>query len=205
MYRYLSNMKIRTRFVLLIFIAVAGFLITVSVILTEDYKTAKNAANFQELADLAPVTGQLIHELQKERGASALYLGTFALNNSPKELTRQKNTTDSALNKFTAQIARQKNKLYSDNFKNIVTTLMLDLDQLRGWRQDITDRSATAPEMTSYYTETISHLLTIISQMGKFSLSPEITEDFIAFKSFMEAKESLNKGMVFGCSYAWPG
>ncbi|PCI47629.1 MAG: hypothetical protein COB49_06945 [Alphaproteobacteria bacterium] len=130
MYRYLSNMKIRTRVSLLISIAVVGFLLISSVILFTYYTTAKNAENFHELADLVPVTGQLIHELQKERGASAVYFGASATGGSIQDLDQQKSYTDKAINDFSAQISQQKNIIYNENFINIVNAAILNLNKL---------------------------------------------------------------------------
>ncbi|PCI47630.1 MAG: hypothetical protein COB49_06950 [Alphaproteobacteria bacterium] len=52
--------------------------------------------------------------------------------------------------------------------------------------------------MMSYYTATIKRLMSIITQMGKFSINPHVTGDFIAFKSFLEAKERAGLERAIG-------
>ncbi|MBL4801649.1 MAG: nitrate- and nitrite sensing domain-containing protein [Emcibacter sp.] len=191
-------MKIRTRFFLLISIAVTGFLIAASVILMKDYKTAKNAENFHELANLMPLTGQLIHELQKERGTSAIFLGAMAEDQNISVLNHQKSDTNKALDNFFSQISLQRNKVYHENFKDIISSALDSINKLNTMRNRTSELAITPGEMSPYYTDTIRQLLTILSQVGSFSFDPYITRDFIAFKSFIEAKERAGQERAIG-------
>ena len=65
--------------------------------------------SLQELADLAPTISALVHELQKERGRSAVFIGskgTKFVKELPEQwtLTSEKHTNlDNALNTFDAK------------------------------------------------------------------------------------------------------
>lgn len=96
MYEKLCDLKIQTRLFLMVSIAVVGFLIMTFIVLLRDNTTAKNAEHFHEQANKVPTIGQLIHELQKERGASTMYTANAASEGSKNFLEQQYIDTNKA-------------------------------------------------------------------------------------------------------------
>ncbi len=167
-------------------------------VLWQDYSTAKTAKNFRELASLAPPSSRLIHELQKERGISSLYLGATNSDSFTKKLELQKKSTNKALKDFITQVSLQKNQLYNNNFKKLINAAISEINKLESNRHDIMERSLAPSAMRSYYAAAIKKLFIIISEIGEFSTSNHITKNFTGFINFMEAKEKAGQERAVG-------
>jgi len=189
MYRLLCNLKIQTRLFLVISIAVTGFFVTASIVLIRDNNAARNAAAFQEIAEMAPVVGLLIHELQKERGASAVYISSKGGDRALRDLDLEKVNTDRALNSFSAAASQKTGGSLSQELKDALAAAQANLTKIPANRQDISSLNSTIEQMATFYTGAIRQLMVIISEMGKLSNNSDITKRFTAYKSFIEAKE----------------
>ncbi len=198
MYEKLCDLKIQTRLFLMVSIAVAGFLFMASIVSLRDNSTATNAKNFHELAWLAPIIGQMIHELQKERGASTMYVKETASEGSKKILWQQKSNTDIAIKNFTATSSHINNNSSTENLRAKLRTATLLLDKLEDTRQEISSLTITKTQMTFYYTDTIRQLLAVIHEMRKFSVNMQLTEHLLAYESYMEAKERAGQERALG-------
>lgn len=198
MYEKLCDLKIRTRLFLMISIAVFGFLVNASISLVRDNTTAKNAADFHELASLAPAIEQLIHELQKERGISTLYIGMSASDNAAQILRLQRLQTNLAWKEFSTAINKRDKNNNTRNLQNKLNRATKALSHLNNKRQEISDLKQTTSQMAIFYTGTIRQLLATISEMGEDSSSRRITEHLIAYQSYMEAKERAGQERALG-------
>jgi hypothetical protein len=137
------------------------------------------------LITLTVANNALVHELQKERGATAVYLGSKG-ERFTSELKAQRQLTNTAR----TFLSRGLKDFSSDNdtVNNIILTIksgLLTLDSIRT-RSD--GRSISLSEAIGYYT-TQNH--NMLSLTGFFSaISPiETVGNAIAYYNFLEAKE----------------
>lgn len=72
----LGNLKIGGRIALALMVPALGLLAFGGMLLIEKRHAATNMADVERLATLAPVISGLVHEMQKERGASAGFLAS---------------------------------------------------------------------------------------------------------------------------------
>lgn len=200
MYEKLCNLRIRTRLLLIISIAVSIFLIMAAIILSRDNDIKRNARHFRELADLAPTVGQLIHELQKERGTSAIYITGSASESAGKALDGQKRATDNILKDFTRKISPKNSDLNTKNLRNTLSRTIFTLGKLTKMRQAVAGLTITTAQMASYYGDVIENLFAITSEMAGFSSNTRITQYFIAYHNFMRAKEKTGQERAAGAA-----
>jgi len=198
MYNQLCTLKIKTRLFLIISIAVAGFLAMASITLVKNYTAARNAEKFRNLAELAPTVGRLIHDLQKERGTSTVYISAGNIDASDAILIRHINSTNEALDDFNAVISQKSGDLKGGNLENAVHNALARLNNLNSTRRKVPDFSVTLPQIHSYYTTTIDQLLAIISEIVKLGDNSLITKRFIAYESFIKAKEQAGQERAIG-------
>jgi methyl-accepting chemotaxis protein len=167
---------------------IVGLLIFSGMTLLEKRGVVSEMDSLQELADLAPTISALVHELQKERGRSAVFIGskgTKFVKELPEQwtLTSEKHTNlDNALNTFDA-------KSFSTALVDKVATAKEAMSNLADIRKGVDARSITVPKMAGYYTPTIAKLLKIVEEMAVLSTNAQVTKSITAYVSFLQGKE----------------
>lgn len=142
----------------------------------------------ERLAAVAPDISAVVHELQKERGASAGFIGAkggaFA---SP--LDAQRRETDAAIGRLRDTLAAFDAKAYGADFVRRLEAQRSRLGELAGVRTKVSDFSMPMGEMAGWYTTTIGGLLDVIGTMGTLSQDADITRSITAYIAFLQAKE----------------
>jgi len=197
-YNKLCHMKIQTRLLLIVLMAVASFMSVTYIILRRHYVTAQNAHHFRELTELAPAIGQLIHDLQKERDVSAIYISSSGGADAMGNLNVQRARTDGALKAYVAQMARKVDSVYGGNLRIRLRAADDSLSRLSQERQDVTGLLITNDQMTGLYSHHLQQLLAIIYEMESLSDNHLMTKRLIAYINFMEAKERTGLERAFG-------
>ena len=76
MFSFLENAKIGARIALALVLPIVGMLIFSGMTILDKRSVVSEMDSLQELAELAPSISALVHELQKERGTSAVFIGS---------------------------------------------------------------------------------------------------------------------------------
>ena len=93
MFSFMKNTKIGMRIIMALVLPVAGLLAFSGFMVFDKYQTSAEMGNVLELAEVAPVISAVVHELQKERGASAVFI-TSKGTKFTQELPAQRKLTD---------------------------------------------------------------------------------------------------------------
>jgi methyl-accepting chemotaxis protein len=142
------------------------------------------------LSDVAVRIGNLVHELQKERGRSSGFLGSKGQKFGP-ELQAQRQSTDRAFTAFTNYVRHFNANAYSGELATTMQRAMSLAGQLPSHREQISRFEIGAPETIRYYTDTIGGLLDVVTYMSKVSTHTEITTGVFAYVNFLQAKERV--------------
>ncbi len=152
--------------------------------------------DIQELMTLTIANNALVHELQKERGATAIYIGSKGKRFN-YELKEQRKLT----NKAHIHLNTKLKSFSSDNdtVNNTVSTIQSGLSKLENIRARSDDFSIPLSEAIGYYTAQNHHMLSLT---GFFSaISPtETVSNAIAYYVLLEAKEraGIERAIVSG-------
>jgi methyl-accepting chemotaxis protein len=181
----LNNLVFKQKLVLLVLVPLlAALYFSLSSLNTLTSKKGQ-LEEIQELITLTIANNALIHELQKERGATAVFLGSKG-EKFVSELNAQRKLT----NKAHTHLNEELNIFDStnDNVNNIVLTIKNGLLRLDSIRSRSDGLSISLSEAIGYYT-TQNH--NMLSLTGFFSaISPnETVSNAIAYYNFLEAKE----------------
>jgi methyl-accepting chemotaxis protein len=142
----------------------------------------------EEIHDLITLTvanNALVHELQKERGATAVYLGSKGEKFS-YELKEQRKLTDKAHTLLNAKL-----KVFSsenDKVNNIILTVkngLLKLDRIRARSDEL---SISLNDAIGYYT-TQNHEMLSLAEFFSTISPTETVSNAIAYYVLLEAKE----------------
>ncbi len=184
----MKNLKIGTRIVLSLVLPIAGLLVFASYVVFSNFQTAREMEKLTQLEELAPVISNVVHELQKERGTSAVYIGSkgqvFA-----DELPLQKQETDAKHAALSAAWGTIDPASYGERLAQKVKAAKTALGNLKSIRSKVGKLTASVPEMAAYYTPTIAHLLSIIEEMPLLSSNAHLSNSITAYTSLLQGKE----------------
>ncbi len=184
----LSRAPIRRKIVYLLALPFTGLLAFGGLSVTETFVVADRIAKVGTLAELAPDISAVVHELQKERGRSAGFIGSSG-KKFATELPDQRKLTDTRQAALAKALSAFPTADYEASFANIVGRATDNLAKLAEQRRGVSSLTLTIPEMAKYYTGTIANLLAIIEHMALLSSDAEITRAITAYTAFLQAKE----------------
>lgn len=139
----------------------------------------------EQLVILGSHISSLVHELQKERGATAVYMGSKGSRFS-SEMNSQRSITDSkkqALDNFLSEFDR------SFIAGSQLGTSLSALSQLSNSRSQASSLQVPAKQIIGFYTSLNAKFLNLISNIAKISPDAEIGLLSAAYTSFLQAKE----------------
>tara|TARA_R110001632_G_scaffold41444_1_gene104152 strand:- start:46945 stop:48933 length:1989 start_codon:yes stop_codon:yes gene_type:complete len=185
---FFKDLSIRYK---LLLIALTPLIIALIFILNgvlKNYQVLSSMHKSQKLGILATAASQLVHQLQKERGFSAGYLGSKGRQFSTA-LNTQHNETDLQLNKYQQFVEQLESERYDPRLSTLLTSLTQRLKKLYNMRQRISQQVVPVGEAIGYYTTTNALLLSISSVISANIDQPSISNQTSAYLNFLQSKE----------------
>tara|TARA_R110001583_G_scaffold7158_3_gene35608 strand:- start:1825 stop:3804 length:1980 start_codon:yes stop_codon:yes gene_type:complete len=181
-----SNLSFRKKIFSLLALPMLGFLwLSISSII--DGVAIKNEMSIiAPLTKLSVVYSELVHELQKERGMTAGFLGSKGTKFA-KKLQNQRQSTD--------QKRVQQESFWSDNdfsfneIKQLNEAINQSLQKLVSIRQQVDSQSITLGKALTYYTQLNKKLLSVAILNANLSSNALITKETFAYYNFLQGKE----------------
>ncbi|MDI1246148.1 MAG: nitrate- and nitrite sensing domain-containing protein [Rhodoferax sp.] len=145
-----------------------------------------------DATEVAVATSALVHELQKERGLSAGFIGSKGEKFSA-ELAQQRKDTDARL----ADLNQRRKALDANGLPPAVSMGLASADELiektDGQRKKISDLSLPGPTSFAFFTATIDQYLASVSAIAPALDNAAITRNFSAYMMFLSAKEQAGR------------
>jgi hypothetical protein len=151
MLSWMKNKPIRFRIALSLVLPLLGLIGLSAAGVWERRDVAAEMATMHTLADLAPFVGDLVHELQKERGLSAGFIGSKG-QLLAAELPRQQEAVDAALTAYTDALRRFPFQDPGTRMQADISAAKDALALLSAKRQAIRELKLSSLEMAGYYT-----------------------------------------------------
>ncbi|WP_227404340.1 methyl-accepting chemotaxis protein [Halomonas sp. FeN2] len=161
-------------------LAVAGIL--------ERKELVSEMSHLQEMTVLSQYAGELVHELQRERGMSAAFLGSNG-NNFRAELPDQRRETDKRLNEFNTYTA---SLVFTDADAEVqaqVNQANNLLEELTTHRQRVDSQDIVGEQSNGYYTSINNFLISIVSQLTFSVEQGEVIRQLNAYYNLLNIKE----------------
>ena len=193
----LNGAKIPSRIVACVSLPLVGFAIYCSVVLVDVIGTWSTSSSIHRLSILATEISGAAHDLQKERGYSAGFVGSRGVK-FVGELKRQQGATDAKLEELSNAIGNIDLDAYPAQLSENISGINSSLQQIAKQRTAINSLSTTVPELAKYYTSLIALMLTTIEGMTEMSTDAELTRSISAYTSFLQAKESAGLERAIG-------
>jgi len=170
--------------------------------------SSEEAQSLERMAQLAVVIGDLLHETQKERGASSVYLSSKGSKFS-EQLKAQRLATDQVRIRFVEILEDQRTHWPA----HVVATLELANSSLRdieSRRRQVSTLEITPPDAIAFYTDLNDRLLESIGSLVANTADVSLRGTATAYLYFLHAKEKtgLERAQlsnVFGTDAYAPG
>lgn len=188
--KFLSRFTISNRIISMVTLLLALTTVFASFTLMDNWSKKAEMEKLHHLTEFTPLISSVIHELQKERGASAGFISSNGGAQFRENVKNQRETSDLEIKKFRGAYADFPLEDYSDDFSSLLKEAFIDLANLSTERSRVDDFTSNIPAMAKYYTGTINKLLYVIMETEKITIDPEILNKTVVYISLLEAKEN---------------
>jgi len=197
-----SLLNLRARLLLM-----SGFLVAVIVglggsMLAARWQTASDMSHLASLGEVAPELGNLVHELQTERGLSAGLIGSAdgGANSGAfrYRLILQRRATDEAGSTLIRELEALDPVSFGEGLVDDVRAIRAALDGLPAKRQAVSSGELALGDMAAYYSDTIARLLGLVEQMGRVGRRHAVSRTITAYAALLQAKERAGLERAMG-------
>lgn len=171
-------------------IGLAAFLMMHQVQIAQDMRGARDLVHF------ATITSNLVHELQKERGMSAVFLNGVG-QQMTQELLHQRQLSSDQLVAVRDAMAVLDLNAYPATISQRIVAAMNTTQALDAKRAEIADRRLKGTASFQFYTGLIDQLLAVPQEAVRSSSDPALTTTLLAYNGFINGKERAGRERAF--------
>jgi len=191
MIKRFNNLRIATKLFLILLVPLAGLLYISIDGVVRQAVIAADTRRFETLISFSTQIGATVHEIQKERGTSVLFLSSRS-DQAKSEMLAQRAVSDSEIAKFQVALQNIDANAYGDAFQANIKNVTTALETIAEKRKQIDAFNITADESSAFYTETIDALLTVVSQSTALN-NAELARYSSAYLALLQAKERAGR------------
>jgi methyl-accepting chemotaxis protein len=181
-------MNIKYKLNLIAIIVVSFALIIIALTTTKAIYDRSIITQAKELNILSQKLSLLIHETQKERGASAGYLGSKGTKFSDI-LPKQRALTTSRNKELTTYTSKLDLNSFPKELQSEIAALNLEMSKIDNIRSKVDSLSISVKDEVSYYTNMNKKILNIVALTAKLASTQELVKALDAYTNFLKSKE----------------
>jgi len=180
--------RIAVRMGAAIALPIAAMATLATLLIADHWHTVKTTDQLRELTQFTTKVSDLAHELQKERGMSAVFLNSGG-RQFAAELPNQQRLSDEQLRQ--ARDAAQHLALsdYPADVRQAIESALAATQDLSAKRAEISAKRLTGQDSNSFFTALIGKFLSIPREAVKSSESPDITATLLSYQNYLTNKE----------------
>lgn len=184
----MKNTTLTTRLVLLLALPVASILYFSTQQALEKWRTVQTYRALTRGSEVLHGIGNLVHELQRERGRSAVFIGTRGARFAA-ETTSQRQVTDTTLAALQRALVDFDPHNYGEEFARDFQTAFAAVGELGSRRASASAFTLSAADSTAYFTQTIAKLLNVAVALSHQVPDVAVANGISAYVSFLQVKE----------------
>ncbi|MDH4248234.1 MAG: methyl-accepting chemotaxis protein [Deltaproteobacteria bacterium] len=148
----------------------------------------RNSNQMEQLVRLSVAASNLVHELQKERGATAVFISSKGTDYA-RELAEQQKVTDAKIPLLEEEVRRMGNTLAGTTVGETLSKAQSKLQGLSEWRQRARALDQNASTAIGEYTALNGAFLDMIGSMAASSDDARISRLMVAYINLLRTKE----------------
>ncbi|SFV64616.1 Methyl-accepting chemotaxis protein [hydrothermal vent metagenome] len=181
-------MTIKNKLKLITVIVVSFAVVIIALTISDALQKRDVIAQVKELNILSQKLSLLIHETQKERGASAGFLGSKG-RKFGVILKKQRLLTDDRYNELQAYIKRLDLENYQAELRNSIKAVITGMNKINTIRSNVDKLTISVKDEVKYYSDVNRDILKVVSLTAKLADTPELVKALSAYTNFLKSKE----------------
>ena len=181
-------MTIKSKLNLITFIVVSFALVIIGLTINTTMQESRVVSQAKELNTLSQKLSLLIHETQKERGASAGFLGSKG-HEFVAILPKQRLLTDDREVELKKYLKTLDLSDFSQDLKGKIEAFKKDIAKISSIRENVDALSISVKSEVAYYTAMNKKILNIVALTAKLANTSELVNALDAYTNFLKAKE----------------
>lgn len=186
--QFFKNLSIKYKLLLLVLLPLLLATAFIASALIKSWNSYDNMKDAEVLLFISSASSNLVHELQKERGASAVYLSTKGAKFS-NQLNAQRKLTDQLLRDFEQVIEQYHSVIEEPKLLQHLQSVKSSLGRLRSIRNQVSNLNIAAADALSYYTKQNALMLKATFYLANGVLDREIASASNSYYYFLQGKE----------------
>ena len=183
-----KKISIKNKIILLMIIPILSILLLSGKIITSDSNKIEQYNNLEMGVILTTKVSSLVHETQKERGATAGFIGSKG-KKFKDTLSKQRKLTNEKAKALREFLSSNDTSVISEGLKNKLNISLKELEKISKIRQSVSSFSISGKDAIAYYTKMNGLFLSIAAEVSKISSFPTITNQLVAYSNFLLSKE----------------
>ena len=184
----LDNMSIKLKMVLIVAIPAVIIFLLLGISSYKSYKQVEELSKIEKATMLATKISAMVHNTQKERGASAGFIGSNGTK-FVEELPNIRKDTDTTVSEMEAFYKSMDFNKYPKEMKTRMEEALTLLSELSEKRSKVSSLSISVKDEVAYYTKMNSALLDSVAYIAKISTNQEMSTSLNAFANYLYSKE----------------
>ncbi|MDQ1263974.1 MAG: hypothetical protein QG559_975 [Campylobacterota bacterium] len=181
-------MTIKYKLNLITAIVISFALIIITIALLKAMDERSKITQSQELNTLSQKLSLLIHETQKERGASSGYRASNG-KQFADILPKQRTQTSQEYENLSAYIKTMDLENFSKELQDDIGSLNSQIGKINEIRSQIDSLKISTLDIVNYYTNMNNTILNIVSLTAKVATTQELVKSLSAYTNFLKSKE----------------
>lgn len=182
------NLSIRMKLLISIILPLLLVCFFAAKALYTERKLVVSLEQAETLINLSLISSNLVHEVQKERGASSVYIASQGETFS-RELAQQKQQTDTVFDRFSRYVEQQQLATGSDELARDLKAIMDSRPAVNKIRQQVKNHTIGMKAAISFYTNLNTDLLSLTAGISQIVADKDISRAATAYLYFMQGKE----------------
>jgi methyl-accepting chemotaxis protein len=183
---------LRGRLLLLFGLVLAGTLYYSITNLRSEWRELQQSQQVTTITRTGIAVSSVVHELQKERGLSAGFIGSKGAKFAA-ELDKQRTLTDAAQKALTQLLASGEVAALPANLRRTLDEGIANLGKLGATRERISAQQLSGPESFGFYTTAIDRLLAMLAMSTAVTDEADFAKRIMAYTLFINAKEQAGR------------
>jgi len=181
-------MTIKYKLNLILTIVVTFSVIILGITIKNAFEEKNNIQRAATLNVLSQKLSLLIHETQKERGASAGFIGSKG-KKFVQILPNQRELTNKRKKELYAYIATLELTSFSKELQDEMRALQRDIAQLENMRKKVSNLQISVKNEVAYYSNMNKKILNIVALTAKLAKTEELVKALDTYTNFLKSKE----------------
>ncbi|PWC64186.1 chemotaxis protein [Azospirillum sp. TSH7] len=191
----LGNMRFSRKMALALSVPMGGVIVLSSLLVWEQVDTSRRAADLASVTRLSVGMTSVVHELQKERGASSIFI-SGKRDDDRRRMETVRSAADAKLSDLTRQFAEA--RIRDPHVADAMAGARDALSQLSRLRSGVDGTAQSSMEVVASYSALIRKLLDASGQARNLSADSDQLRAADAMVSLSEAKERLGQQRAVG-------